>query len=163
MFLFCLLPQVPLALPDPPWSNSLLRESWVADPLARQGAEISDTITLCTRILLTTQDPRSKELDHGGSGGAKGTRGSKQKRIITELFSRSHQSWIDIYSRSRKMDPSAREAIVLSWSFEVWAHKQARTLVKVIDSRSQIKILYPWLWTHWGYKRGNFGIKLLLS
>ena len=44
-----------------------------ADSLARQGAEMSDTITLCTRILLTTQDPHSKELDHGGSGGAKGT------------------------------------------------------------------------------------------
>ena len=45
----------------------------VADPLARQSAEMSNTIILCTKILLTTQDPRSKELDHGGSGGAKGT------------------------------------------------------------------------------------------
>ena len=56
----------------------------VANPLARQGSKMSDTITLCTRILLTTQDPRNKELDHGGSGGARGTRGSKQKRNITE-------------------------------------------------------------------------------
>ena len=63
---------------------------------------------------LTAQDPHSKELDHGGSGGAKGTRGSKQKRNITELLSCSHQSWIDIYSRSGKMDPSAREAMMLS-------------------------------------------------
>ena len=59
----------------------------VADPLARQGAEMSDTIILCTRILLTTQDPHNKELDHGGSSGAKGTRGCKQKRNITELLS----------------------------------------------------------------------------
>ena len=29
MFLLCLLPRVPLALPDPPWSNSLLWGSWV--------------------------------------------------------------------------------------------------------------------------------------
>ena len=28
MFLFCLPPQVSLALPDPPWSNSLLWGSW---------------------------------------------------------------------------------------------------------------------------------------
>ena len=56
----------------------------VADPLAQQGTEMRDTITLCTRILLTTQDPHSKELNHGGSGGARGTRGSKQKRNITE-------------------------------------------------------------------------------
>ena len=39
----------------------------VADPLARQGARMSDTITLCTRILLTTQDLHSKRMDHGGS------------------------------------------------------------------------------------------------
>ena len=58
----------------------------VADPLARQGAKMSDTITLRTRILLTTQDPHSKELDHGGSDGAWGTRGSRQKRNITELL-----------------------------------------------------------------------------
>ena len=56
----------------------------IADSLARQCAKMSDTITLCTRILLTTQDPHSKELDHGGSGEARGTRGSKQKRNITE-------------------------------------------------------------------------------
>ena len=86
----------------------------VADPLARQGAKMSDTITLCTRILLTTQDPHSKKLDHGGSGGAKGTRGSEQKRNITELLSCSRQSRIDIYSRSRKIDPSAHEVMMLS-------------------------------------------------
>ena len=45
----------------------------VANPLARHGAKMSETITLCTRILLTTQDPHRKELDHGGSGGVKGT------------------------------------------------------------------------------------------
>ena len=100
----------------------------VANPLARQGAKTSDTITLCTRILLTTQDPHSKELDHGGSSGAKGTRGSKQKRNIIELLSCSRQSRIDIYSRSKKMDPSAHETMVLSWSFEAWAHKQAMTM-----------------------------------
>ena len=135
----------------------------VPDPLAWQGTEMSDIITLCTRILLTTQDPHSKELDHGESGKAKGTRGGKQNINITELLGCSRQSQIDIYSRSGRMDPSTYEAIVLSWSFEVWAHKQARTLVKVTDSRPQIKILYPWLWTHRGYRCGNFGIKLLSS
>ena len=124
---------------------------------------MSDTITLCIRILLTTKDPHSKGIDHGGSSKAKGTRGAKQKRNITELLGCSCQSRIDIYSRSGRMDPSAHEAIVLSWSFEVWAHKQTRTLVKVMDSRPQIQILYPWLRTHRGYRRSNFGIKLLLS
>jgi len=86
----------------------------IADPLARQGARMSDTVTLCTRILLTTQDPHSKELDHGGSSGAKGTRGSKQKRNITELLSYPLQSRIDIYSQPGKMDLSTCEAMMLS-------------------------------------------------
>ena len=68
----------------------------IADPLARQGAKMSDTITLCTRILLTTQDPYRKGLDHGGSGGARGTRESRQKRDITELLNCSRQRQIDI-------------------------------------------------------------------
>ena len=34
----------------------------IADSLARQGARMSDTITLHTRILLTTQDLYSKRL-----------------------------------------------------------------------------------------------------
>ena len=109
------------------WENSgditRILLTTAADPLARQGAEMSDTIALCTRILLTTQDPHSKELDHGGSSRAKGTREGKQKRNITELIGCSRQSRIDIYSWSGRLDPSAREAIVLSWSFEVWAHK----------------------------------------
>ena len=75
---------------------------------------MSDTIALCTRILLTTQDPNSKELDHGGSSRAKGTRGGKQKRNITELLGCSRQGQISIYSRSRKLNPSAREAISLN-------------------------------------------------
>ena len=111
---------------------------------------MSYTITLCSRILLTTQDPRHRELYHGGFSEAKGTRGSKQKRNITELLSCSRQSQIDIYSRSKKMDPSAHETMVFSWSFEAWAHKQART---VIDSRPHIKILYPWPWKYRGYRR----------
>ena len=40
----------------------------IADPLARQGTRMSDTITLYTRILLATQDLHSKKMDHGGSG-----------------------------------------------------------------------------------------------
>ena len=68
----------------------------VADPLARQGAKMSDTITLCTRILLTTQDPHSKESDHGGFGGGRGTQESRQERNITELLNCSRQSQIDI-------------------------------------------------------------------
>jgi len=49
----------------------------VADPLARQGTKMSDTITLCTRILLTTQDLHGKKIDHGGSGRVRGTWGSR--------------------------------------------------------------------------------------
>ena len=86
----------------------------VADPLTRQGAEMSDTITLCTRILLTAEDPHSKELDHGGSGRAKGTQGGKQKRNITELLGCSRQNWTNIYSRYGRMNPSTHEAIMLS-------------------------------------------------
>ena len=43
----------------------------VADSLARQGAKMGDTITLCTRILLIAQDLHSKRIDHGGSSGVK--------------------------------------------------------------------------------------------
>ena len=75
---------------------------------------MSDTIALYTRILLTTQDPNSKGLNYGGSSKAKGTRGGKQKRNKTELLGCSRQSRIDIYSRSGRLDPSYREAIVLS-------------------------------------------------
>jgi len=49
----------------------------IADPLARQGARMSDTITLCTRVLLTAQDLHSKRIDHGGSNGVGGTRGDR--------------------------------------------------------------------------------------
>ena len=86
----------------------------VADPFARQGARMSDTITLCTRILLITQDLCSKKMDHGGSGEGENARGSKQKRNITELLNCPRQSRIDIYSWSRKMDPCAHGAMVPS-------------------------------------------------
>ena len=36
-------------------------------------------------------------------------------------------------------------------------------LVKVTDSRPQVKVLYTRPHTHRGYRRGNFGIRLLLS
>ena len=68
----------------------------VADPLARQGARMSDTITLCTRILLTTQDLHGKKIDHGGSSGVSGTRGSRWKGNMADLLSCSHQSRINI-------------------------------------------------------------------
>ena len=45
----------------------------IAGPLARQGARMSDTITLCTRILLIAQDLHSKRIDHGGSSGVVST------------------------------------------------------------------------------------------
>ena len=48
----------------------------VADSLARQGAKMGDTITLCTRILLTAQDLHSKEIDHGGSDEVRSTQGA---------------------------------------------------------------------------------------
>ena len=46
----------------------------VVDSLARQDAKMGDTITLCTRILLTAQDLQSKRIDHGGSSGVGSTR-----------------------------------------------------------------------------------------
>ena len=49
----------------------------IADTLARQGARMSDTITLCTRILLTAQYLYSKRIDHGGSGGVGSTQGGR--------------------------------------------------------------------------------------
>ena len=48
-----------------------------ADSLARQGARMSYTITLRTRILLTAQDLHSKGINHGGSSGIRDTRGSR--------------------------------------------------------------------------------------
>ena len=45
----------------------------IADSLARQGARMSDTTTLCTRILLTAQDLHSKRIDLGGSSEVRGT------------------------------------------------------------------------------------------
>ena len=49
----------------------------IADPLARQGARMSDTITLYTRILLATQDLHSKKIDLGGTDGVDSTLGSR--------------------------------------------------------------------------------------
>ena len=49
----------------------------VVDSLTWQGAKMSDTITLCTRILLTAQDLHSKSIDHGGSSGVESTRGGR--------------------------------------------------------------------------------------
>ena len=74
---------------------------------------MSNTIALCTRILLITQDPHSKGLDHEGSSKARGTRGGKQKRNITKLLGCSRHGRIDIYSWFERMDLSTREAIVL--------------------------------------------------
>ena len=53
----------------------------IADSLARQGARMSDAITLCTRILLTTQDLHSKGMDHGGSGEVRAREGRKKRNI----------------------------------------------------------------------------------
>ena len=63
----------------------------VADPLARQGARMSDTITLCTRILLTAQDLYRKEIGHGGSSGVGSTRKDGWKRNMAEVLSCSCQ------------------------------------------------------------------------
>ena len=121
------------------WENSggviRILLTTAANPLARQGAKMSNTITLCTRILLTTQDPHSKEFDHGGSSRAKGTQGGKQKRNITELLGCSRQSQIGIYSWSGRLNPSTREAIVLSWSLKYGLISRQGQLLKVTDSR----------------------------
>ena len=68
----------------------------IADPLARQSATMSDTITLCTRILLTAQDLHIKRIDHRGSSGVGSTRGGRLKRNMAELLSCSRQGQIDI-------------------------------------------------------------------
>ena len=47
----------------------------IADPLARQDARMSDTVTLYTGILLATQDLHSKKMDHGGSDGVRAREG----------------------------------------------------------------------------------------
>ena len=54
----------------------------IADSLARQGARMSDTITLCTRILLTTQDLHGKGMNHGGSGEVRVREGRKKRNIV---------------------------------------------------------------------------------
>ena len=56
----------------------------VADPLARQGARMRDTVTLCTRILLTTQDLHNKRMDHGGFSEV-GDREGRWKNIAESL------------------------------------------------------------------------------
>ena len=58
----------------------------VADSLARQGAKMSDTITLYTIILLTAQDLHSKKIDHGGSSGVESARGSRWKKNMAALI-----------------------------------------------------------------------------
>ena len=58
----------------------------VADSLARQGAKMGDTIALCTRILLATQDLHNKRTDQGGSGRTRGARGDRWKKNMAELF-----------------------------------------------------------------------------
>ena len=64
--------------------------------LAQRGARKSDTITLCTRILLAAQDLHNKRADHGGAGGTRGTRESRWKQSMAELLSYSCQSRLGI-------------------------------------------------------------------
>ena len=54
----------------------------IADSLARQGARMSDTITLYTRILLTTQDFHNEGMNHGGSGEVRAREGKKKRNIV---------------------------------------------------------------------------------
>ena len=62
----------------------------VADSLAQQGARMGDTITLCTRILLTTQDLYLKEIGYGGSSGVGSTRKDRWKKNMAKVSSCSH-------------------------------------------------------------------------
>ena len=68
----------------------------IADPLAQQGARMSDTITLCTRILLTAQDLYCKEISHGGSNRVGSTRKDGWKRNMVEVVSCSRQGRISV-------------------------------------------------------------------
>ena len=56
----------------------------MAGLLAQRGSRISDTITPCTRILLTAWDLH--KIDHGGSSGARSTQGSRWKKNMAELI-----------------------------------------------------------------------------
>ena len=66
----------------------------MAGLLAQQGVRISDTITICTRILLAAWNLH--KIDHGGSSGTGSTRGSRWEENIAESLSCSRQGRIDI-------------------------------------------------------------------
>ena len=74
----------------------------IVDPLARQGARMSDTITLCTRILLIAQDCYSRRIDHGGCNRVRSARGDRQKENMAELLSCSCQGRIGILQPTRE-------------------------------------------------------------
>jgi len=49
----------------------------IAGLLAQRVTRMNDTVTLCTRILLTAQDLHLKKIGHGRSGEVGGTRGGR--------------------------------------------------------------------------------------
>ena len=98
---------------------------------------MSDTITLCTRILLTTQDLHGKKIDHGGSGRVRGTCGSRWKGNMAELLSCSRQSRIDILQsvwKDESKHPWSNDALikVLKHGLMSW-HRRWQT----VDPRSR--------------------------
>ena len=84
-----------------------------ADSLVRQGARIGDTITLCTRILLTAQDLYHTEIGHGGSNGVGSTRNDGWKKTWLKCRVALVKVRWAFYIRSGKMNPNARETVML--------------------------------------------------
>ena len=75
---------------------------------------MSDTITLCTRILLAAQDLHNERADHGGSGGTRSTRKDRWKENMAEVLDALTGIRRAFNSRPGKMNPNACEAIMLS-------------------------------------------------
>ena len=78
---------------------------------------MDDTITLNTRILLATRGFHGEALVQGESNKAKSARRSGSKRNMAGLLGHSRQDKMNIYSRLEKLNPNARQAIVLPRNF----------------------------------------------
>ena len=95
----------------------------MAGLLAQWGARMSDTITLCTRILLTAWDLHSKKIDHGGFSGVWSTRGTYRKKHgwIVELLSLGSDRHF-IAGPERWVQVPVKQWFSHE-SFEAWAHE----------------------------------------
>ena len=67
MFLLCLPPRVPLALPDPPWSNSLLWGSWAVRRILVHRVTVSLILAPCRARGSATMARRSLMISPASS------------------------------------------------------------------------------------------------